>query len=94
MAGEVSKLLGALANEQRLMIVALLRETGEMHVKEIAQQLGVQRSSLSRHLSRLRELAVVRTRRNHNRVYYSLDHDKAARIITALGLVLAPGAKS
>lgn len=90
MAGEVSELLGALANEQRLMVVALLREAGEMHVNDLAANLGVQRASLSRHLARLRELAVVTTRRHHNRIYYALNHKKAEQIVDALGIRFSP----
>ena len=94
MAREVTQLLGALANMQRLMVVALLREVDEMHVSDMAGKLGVNRASLSRHLGHLRELAVVTTRRHHNRVYYTLDHDKAAQIVGALGLDLAPIAEA
>ncbi len=87
-ADEVSALLGALANQQRLMVVALLLESGEMHVNDIVDQLGGSRTALSRHLARLRELSVVTTRRHHNRIYYTLNHDKAARIVNALGIAL------
>lgn len=89
MAGEVSQLLGGLANEQRLLVVALLREVDEMHVNDIVTRLGVNRIVLSRHLGRLRELDVVSTRRHHNRIYYALNHEKAGRIVAALGLDLA-----
>mgnify|MGYP002265425161 CR=1 FL=1 len=90
MAGEVSQLLGGLANELRLLVVALLREVDEMHVNDIVERLEVNRIVLSRHLSRLRDMDVVTTRRHHNRIYYTLNHEKAGRIVAALGLDLAP----
>lgn len=89
MAEEASQLLGDLANSQRLMVVALLHEQGEMHVNEMVEQLGVNRAALSRQLSRLREQSLVTTRRKHNRIYYSLDHAKAAAIVQSLSVMLS-----
>ena len=92
MAEEASDLLGELANTERLMVVALLHETGEMNVSEMVEALGASRASLSRQLGRLRDLGIVTTRRIHNRVYYRLSHPKAAKLITVLGTVLRPAA--
>lgn len=89
MAEEVSALLSGLAHKERLMVVALLLDSREMHVNEMVEQLGVNRTALSRHLARLREMSVVSTRRDHNRIFYSLSHNKAARVIGALGLANA-----
>lgn len=86
MAGEVSRLLGALANDQRLMVIALLSEVEEMHVNDMVARLNVNRVSLSRHLARLRNLGAVTTRRHHNRVYYALNPGHAADIVAALKL--------
>ena len=83
-ASEVSRLLRGLGNTQRLMVVALLHETGEMHVSGMVEKLQVSRAALSRHLTHLRELRVVRTRRDQNRIYYTLDHDKARTIVQSL----------
>ncbi|MFC1672648.1 ArsR/SmtB family transcription factor [Pseudomonadota bacterium] len=90
MAEEASQLLGDLANSQRLMVVALLHDQGEMHVNEMVEKLGVNRAALSRQLGRLRDQALVTTRRKHNRIYYSLDHAKAAAIVQSLSVMLSP----
>lgn len=86
MAGEVAALLRGLAHEQRLMIVALLLEWGEMNIATLVENLGTDRAALTRHLNTLHTLGVITTRRHHNRIYYTLSHDKVRHIITTLGL--------
>jgi len=86
---EASGLLGDLANPERLQIVALLHEMGEMHVNEMVETLGANRASLSRQLGRLREQSMVSTRRKHNRIYYALCHVKAAELIKTIGSVMS-----
>lgn len=90
-AEEISELLAALANEQRLMVVALLREVGEMNVGDMAVHLGVNRAGLSRHLSRLRKLSVVTTHRRANRIYYALDHENAPRLLHVIDILMHSG---
>jgi len=89
MAEEASQLLSALANAERLMIVTLLHETGEMHVNAIVEILGANRASLSRQLARLRDQSIVTTRRKHNRIYYALNHSKAAALIKTISHVMS-----
>lgn len=90
-AGEISDLLAALANEQRLMVVALLREVGEMSVGDMASNLGVNRAALSRHLARLRDLSLVTTHRRGNRVFYALDHEHAPRLLHVVDILMNSG---
>ncbi len=88
MAEEASDLLTELSNPERLMIISLLHEMGELHVSEIVELLGANRASLSRHLGRLREQCLVTTRRKHNKVYYTLDKTKSDRLIQVLGTII------
>ena len=92
LAEQASQFIAELANAQRLMVVALLHETGEMHVNEMVDKLDVNRASLSRNLSRLRSQGLVTTRRKHNKIFYSLNHDKAVMILKALGILAPKGA--
>ncbi len=62
----------ALADPTRLRIVLALRD-GEMCVCDIASFLGLSESAVSHQIRRLRELALVRPRRDGQIVYYSLD---------------------
>jgi len=88
MAEEATILLTELANSERLMIVTLLHEQGEMYVNDIVSTLGANRASLSRHLARLRQHSMVTTRRKHNRIYYTLSHPKVGELIKTLSGVM------
>jgi DNA-binding transcriptional ArsR family regulator len=70
-ATEVAGLLKLVANEQRLLILCRLRE-GEASVGEMVDLCGLSQSSVSQHLSRLREGGLVRTRRQGTTIYYSI----------------------
>jgi ArsR family transcriptional regulator len=67
--------LKTLAHPVRLQIIEYLKN-GEESVGELVKELGVEQSSLSRHLAILRELGVLKARQEKKNVYYSLqDHD-------------------
>ncbi len=72
-ADEVScaEILKVLADETRLAVVRLLMG-GAMHVGEMNDQLGVERTLLSHHLSTLREAGVVQSQRDGKKVLYRL----------------------
>lgn len=61
-----------LGDPTRLKIVMALRE-GEMCVCDLAAFLGLSESGVSHQLRRLRDLALVKTRRDGPVLYYSLD---------------------
>ena len=67
-ASEASELLKVLANEQRLLILCHLSE-GELAVGELLERLALGQSALSQHLARLREAALVQTRREAQAMY-------------------------
>lgn len=54
--------LRALADENRLRILLVLRG-GETNVTRLAEQLGVAQASVSKHLSVLKSVGIVQTRR-------------------------------
>ncbi len=66
-----ARLLKALANESHLMIVDKLRE-GEKTVNELVALVGLDQSTVSRHLSVLRAEGIVSDRKQGNFVHYSL----------------------
>jgi DNA-binding transcriptional ArsR family regulator len=47
--------------------------------------IGLSQSALSQHLARLRRERLVRTRRNAQSIYYSLNGNAATVILAALG---------
>ncbi|WP_229819622.1 ArsR/SmtB family transcription factor [Kushneria pakistanensis] len=76
-------LLKAMANENRLRILCLLRE-GEMSVSELNSKLDLSQSALSQHLAVLRREELVNTRRASQTIYYSLRGKHAEAVIDTL----------
>ena len=66
-----AKVLKALANESRLMIVERLNR-GECSVGELTELVGTDVSTVSKHLALLRAHGIVEDRRAGNLVYYRL----------------------
>ena len=65
----------------RLKIILALRG-GEMCVCDIAAHVGLSESAVSHQLRRLRELALVRSRRDGQILYYSLDDAHVLDLVT------------
>jgi DNA-binding transcriptional ArsR family regulator len=65
----------------RLKIILALRG-GEMCVCDIAAFVGLSESAVSHQLRRLRELALVSSRRDGQILYYSLDDDHVRELVT------------
>ena len=82
-AGEASRLLKALANQRRLLILCLLAE-GERSVGELNELVDLSQSALSQHLAVLRNEGLVHTRREAQTIYYSLEPGPAFEVIQTL----------
>ena len=82
-AADAARLLKALGNEQRLMVLCLLVD-GERSVTELNARLDLSQSALSQHLAVLRGDGLVATRREAQTIYYSLVEGPAQRIINTL----------
>ena len=92
-AGTASRLMAALANDSRLMILCQLTE-GEKTVGQLTGLIGLSQSALSQHLARLRTDKLVRTRRQAQTIWYSLHGDAAKRVIDLLfDMFCAPRAR-
>ena len=79
----VVSLLKALSNEKRLVIICALSE-GEKNVGELESRVDLSQSALSQHLARLRRDGIVKTRREAQTIYYSLQSDSTKRILHCL----------
>lgn len=66
-----ARVLKALANESRLRIVDRLAK-GECSVGELTALIGLDRTTVSKHLAVLRAHGIVLDRREGNVVYYTL----------------------
>ena len=82
-AADASRLLKALANDKRLMLLCLLVER-EHSVGELNARVALSQSALSQHLAVLREDGLVSTRREAQTIYYSLAAGPAQQVIATL----------
>ncbi len=82
-AKQATNLLKALANENRLLILCYLDDR-ELSVSELNACLDLSQSALSQHLAVLRRDQLVKTRRESQTIYYSLNGDEAKQIIRTL----------
>ena len=70
--GLLAETFKALGDYSRVQIVWALSH-GELCVSDIAQLLNMSSSAVSHHLRTLRNLNLVKVRRDHQSLYYSLD---------------------
>ncbi len=83
-ASEAADLLKVLGNPQRLRLLCMLVGK-EMAVGQLNEQLPeLSQSALSQHLARLREQGLVRTRRESQTIWYSLEDGPAQAVIATL----------
>jgi ArsR family transcriptional regulator len=75
----LADLFSALSDPTRLRIISALLE-GEMNVGEIAAQLGMTESAVSHQLRGLRQMKLVRSRKEGRQVFYALDDDHVAKL--------------
>lgn len=77
----VSRFFKALGDPTRLRIVLALAR-GEMCVCDLAAYLRISESAVSHQLRKLRDLALVRSRREGQVLYYSLDDEHVATLVS------------
>lgn len=82
-ADEVTRLLSALANRNRLMILCALLE-GEHSVGALNEKVPLSQSALSQHLARLRREGIVRTRREAQTIYYRIEDPAVLNLMKTL----------
>ena len=82
-ADKVAQLLTALGHSKRLMAMCRMMDD-EVSVGALAEAVGLGQSALSQHLSKLRALGLVTTRREGQTIYYRLASDEARELIGTL----------
>ncbi len=80
---EAARLLKALGNEQRLLILCNLLER-PMSVGELNQRMDLSQSALSQHLALLREASLVDTQRDAQSIHYSLPSGPVMQVMEVL----------
>ncbi|GGX64340.1 ArsR/SmtB family transcription factor [Saccharospirillum salsuginis] len=79
-AGQASRLLKALSNECRLLILCNL-VGGEKSVTQLNDKVDLSQSALSQHLARLRNEGLVAIRKEAQTVYYRIDSPEVEQVI-------------
>ena len=70
-----------LADATRIQVLWALIDQ-ELPVNELAARIGKPGPSVSQHLAKLRIARLVRTRRDGTQVFYRLENDHVARLVT------------
>lgn len=82
-AQQASDLLKSMSNQHRLMILCQLLDQ-ELRVGDLEKRIGLSQSALSQHLARLRRDGLVKTRREAQTIFYSLQGGNASSVIDVL----------
>jgi len=78
-SSHLADLFSALSDPTRLRIISVLLDN-ELNVGDIASQLTMTESAVSHQLRGLRQLRLVRSRKDGRQVYYALDDDHVAKL--------------
>jgi DNA-binding transcriptional ArsR family regulator len=90
-AGKVARVLKAISNEKRLLILCKLAVSGECTVGLLAESVGLGQSAVSQHLARLREDNLITFRRQSQMLFYEIGDSKLRRLLTSLKDIYCPG---
>jgi DNA-binding transcriptional ArsR family regulator len=78
-AAQVAELFRAFSDPSRVRIIAALAQ-GELNVSALAQAAGISESAVSHHMRGLRQMRLVRARKDGRQVFYGLDDDHVAAL--------------
>ena len=83
---KLTTVLRTMSNAKRIRILNELSDGRERSVSELEGVIAsLSQSALSQHLARLRRANIVRTRRESQTIYYSIDDSDVLRILRLLG---------
>ena len=82
-----NKFLSAMAEDNRLKILCLLRQ-GELCVCEIWQHLGLPQNLTSHHLAVLKKLKLITSRREGLRIYYCANKKVMKQYLSKLETIM------
>ncbi len=76
-AGQLAELFRSLSDPNRIRLISVMAR-GEINVGSLAQEVGISESSVSHHLRGLRQMRLVRARKDGRQVFYRLDDEHIA----------------
>jgi DNA-binding transcriptional ArsR family regulator len=89
-AQTASDVIDALRHPTRLMIICMLLER-EHFVQEMFDQLGTTKGNISQHLRILEQEGHIQSRKEANRVYYSIADERLRTLVKTLQKLYCPG---
>lgn len=89
-AAQAAALLKAIGNENRLLVLCMLIEMGEMSVGAMLQHISLSQSALSQHLGRMRDEGLVSYRRESQTLYYRIANPDVEKVVAALKEIYCP----
>jgi len=81
---QLAELFSALSDASRVRLISLLME-GEMGVSALAEELRMTESAVSHQLRGLRQMRIVRARKEGRQVFYTLE-DEHVQKLSSMGL--------
>lgn len=81
---ELSELLKSIAHPVRLCIVRGLLKQGECSVNKMHECLKLPQSTVSQHLGKLRNLGIIKGRRQGVEIFYQVVNDDIQRIVDVM----------
>jgi DNA-binding transcriptional ArsR family regulator len=69
------KFFKALANEERIEMVRLLKQNQEMFAQDVERHFYLEQSTTSHHLNILRRAGITKARKEGRKVFYSIDYE-------------------
>lgn len=82
-----SNALKAMANPLRWRIICALG-SDELSVGDIMKKIGTSQSNTSQHLEMLKSKHIIKSRKDANKVYYSISNDQLLALIANMRSVL------
>jgi len=82
-AQAAASFLKGIANPYRLLILCELA-TDEKSVTELIEATGMAQTSMSQHLSKLKEEKIVTFRRDHRVLFYRIENEAVLKIMDVL----------
>ena len=78
---QLAELFSALSDASRIRIISMLIEK-EMSVSALAEGLNMTESAVSHQLRGLRQMRLVRTRKEGRQVFYTIDDDHVVKLFS------------
>nr|MDO5302043.1 metalloregulator ArsR/SmtB family transcription factor [Tissierellia bacterium] len=79
-------LLKAIGNPLRLCIIEKLIHEGPTSVSDITSCMDASQPAVSQHLRKLKDMGIVESQKEENRIYYSCTREDIKKLIACLDL--------